>query len=58
MRNAMGVVRVSARVYVHPYVRFDRVSNSEEGLEAGCYAPAKFHDSEWVAGEAMRTDLS
>ena len=36
MRNAMGDNRVRARVYVHLDVAVDRVSISEEGLEAGC----------------------
>ncbi len=58
MRNAMRGSRVRVWVYVHPNVRFDRVSSSVEGLEVGCRASAELYDLEGDAGEAMGADLS
>jgi hypothetical protein len=42
MRNAMRGSRVRVRVYIHPDVRDDRVTSSEEGLEAGAKPPQSF----------------
>jgi hypothetical protein len=50
MRNAVGDSRVCVRVYVHPNVGADRVSNSKEGLEPGCQASTEFHDSKGGRG--------
>jgi hypothetical protein len=57
VRNATRDSRVHVTVYVHPDVRVDRVTNSEEGLEAGCQASAEFDDPEGGAGNAIGADV-
>ena len=55
MRNAMRGSHVRVKVYVHPYVRVNRVASSEEGMEAGCYTSILpyFYDPEGDARKAM-----
>jgi hypothetical protein len=56
-RNATRAGCVRVRVCVYSYVRIDRVTIFEEGLDGGCYAPTEFYDSEGDVREAMGADL-